>query len=406
MASPIATTNRYLAPDRDNLVCMSKCLWLLFVIRANLSIGWHCVTSRSRDNPIRLKESQAEDTLAGVPGQTIPVWIREGSARTRAGWIQHVNRPVVRKIALCSGLVLLLVFVVLGMPLAPSASVDGRFFGSLSQSTHSPSVARVPEGFSDAERLYARLLYRLYVIDATSRLNEPSLTGLSDHAFSAMIVAKILTEDATVYADQQPVGLQRELATIPPAFARRAFREWTEGTLYQGEISWGLANMTLPNALGSMGWWEENCRRLGHDLADVRTAYYSVRAWNPLEKWLLGWNEESSVIWEMQTGQGAVEILALSILHSASRARAYYERHGQPSHQVSAYAIALGIEAYGEEDTTLYRLSDWTSRGYYHDWVETVDDAAALLGLEINPPDDYLPYTDEEREILDRLPPG
>jgi hypothetical protein len=138
----------------------------------------------------------------------------------------------------------------------------------------------------------------------------------------------------------------------------------------------------------------------------VRTSYYAVEQWNWFAKLLLGRNEESVLIWEMQTGQGAVEILALAILRSADRARHYYAAMGQTEAVLSAYIIAMGVQAYSDSSDTLYLQKNWTSKGFYHDWVEVIDDAVEVFGLHLSTPDDYLPYTPDERRSLNTLPPG
>jgi hypothetical protein len=258
--------------------------------------------------------------------------------------------------------------------------------------------------FSASERFYARQLYRLYVHDAASRLNVPELSGMSDNAFASMIVAKLLIEDATIYADRQPIGLLRQLATLPPTAANRELRKWSEDAFYQGEISWGPANLAYPNAEAGLLWWESNAPELRHRVSDVRTAYYSIE--RSRSQSLAIWNGETDILWELQTGQGAVELLALSILRSADRARQYYRASGQPVHPLSAYSVAMGLQAYTATNDKLYRLENWTSKGFYYEWIDVMDNTARLLGMDLGIPDDYLPYTMEERELLDRLPPG
>ena len=261
-------------------------------------------------------------------------------------------------------------------------------------------------GFMPSEQFYGRELYRLYLHDTATRLNIPQLTGMSDDAFACLIAAKILTEEATVYSDQQPIGLVRQYATIPPALAGHSLRLWMEDALYDGEISWGPGNIAYPNAVAGLRWWRTHAALYGHRLSDVHTGYYAAGRGDPLSASLLGQTQETGLLWEMQTGQGAVEILALETLHSAYRARRYYALHGHPDHPLSAYTIAMGIEGYRLPAETLYELRSWTSKGYYYDWVRMMDNTSRLLGLRLSVPADYLPFTPQEQALLDTLPRG
>ena len=219
-----------------------------------------------------------------------------------------------------------------------------------------------------------------------------------------MVAAKFLFEDATIYADQQLAGVGRELVTLPLSFLHDRPRNWIENALFGGEISWGPANIPLPLAIQNLEWWEQNYKCFGLSFDDIHTDYYDARDdRNWLESWFWG-SEQTELTRELQTGEGAVHAVALAMLQSASRARQYWASIDEPAHELSAYTIALGVNAYTASDNTLYTVSGWTAKGAHWDWVEAIDDAANILGIgPLIVPTDYVPYTEEEKQKLDTL---
>ncbi len=260
-----------------------------------------------------------------------------------------------------------------------------------------------PSGHVGAlEKLYIKYLYESAIKDASRRLNMKGLTNLSNEAFAAMIAAKVLVEDATVFADFQPDGLFRQITTIPPTVMREPSRGWLEKHVFGGEISWGPANIPLPLELQNLKWWEENCNFLTYERSDLHTNYYDVRDRDALSKFF--WNERDQIIVELQTNAGAVEATALAIRQSTWRAEQFYGKKGDVWHPVSAYIIALGVNQFRERDETLYILSNWKAKGSQWDWTEAIAVAGEVLGLNLSIPRDYIPYTDAERQKLDTLP--
>ena len=299
------------------------------------------------------------------------------------------------KRSILAALLTCLAAATLATPLLPASLADPQVTPLSNQAEQSLNGS--DGGFWLAEQFYGRELYRLYLHDAAARLNIPQLTGMSDDAFACLIAAKILTEKATIYSDEQPIGLLRQYATIPPALVSHPDRLWLEDALYQGEISWGPGNIAYPNASASLRWWQRYAALYGDRVTDVHTGFYAAGRAE---------QQEAELEWEMQTGQGTVEILALETLHSAYRARRYYALNGHPDHPLSAYTVAMGIEGYRLPAETLYDLRNWTSKGYYYDWVRMMENTSHLLGLRLTIPDDYLPFTPEEQALLDRLPRG
>jgi RHS repeat-associated protein len=269
---------------------------------------------------------------------------------------------------------------------------------------NNPVNSTDPSGLiSEDEKNYIRELYDLYIKDIVARLNVPGLTNLSNDAFAAMIAAKILMEDATIYADNQPRGWARQLITLPLTYLRDGLRDFVEDTFFDGEISWGPANVPLDLAIGNFNWWEQNYACLGLEIDAVVTNYYTANNRNEEEIYLYG-SHDHEVIWELQTGEGAVNGVGLAILQAASRARNYWSSIGDPMHELSAYVIALGVDAYTENDASLYTVNGWTAKGAHWVWVEAIDDAADVLGIgALAVPTDYLPYTEEEKQKLDTL---
>ncbi|RLC74431.1 MAG: hypothetical protein DRJ03_31960 [Chloroflexi bacterium] len=298
-----------------------------------------------------------------------------------------------------------------------------------------------PSGFqSESEKFYIRLLYKLYLKDAAARLNVRSLTNLSDNAFVAMIAARILVEDATVFADRRRKGIERTYSDFITSYLPQPLRDKIEQQLYGGEISWGPANMRLDFVIGNLEWWEQNhselgSSELGHGSSrnDVRTWYYSWRD-SFLPDWLIG-SERTLMARELLTGEGTVNQMALAILRSSWQIKQYRERKYLESGgcvqtpELSAYMIAMGIrnfqyfhhfsQDYKTEDI-IFDPDNWTSRGMPWDWIEAMDDTAIALGFHLKRADprpsgpfegwhrvqsyDYLPYTKEEKDKLDSIP--
>ena len=264
---------------------------------------------------------------------------------------------------------------------------------------------------SEEEKWYMRHLYNNYIKDTVSRLHDQALTNLSDGAFAAMIAAKFLVEDATPYADSQPFGRERATKDIlmgsVPGWVAIAVQK-REGQ----EYSWGPANIPMSLADRYLAWWEETyaqCPRL----ENFQTEYYRARS--ELESDLLrGIFDPTSLIFlniyapyeqvaqELLTDKGAVEGMALAILESSDRARKYWRSIGQPSHELSAYTIALGVLSPKTQDDLLYPLDRWKTQGFAWDWVDTaVPWVANFLGLDLG---NFLKYTGEEKAKLDTLP--
>jgi RHS repeat-associated protein len=265
-----------------------------------------------------------------------------------------------------------------------------------------------PSGLvSESEKFYIRLLYRRHIKDAASRLNARSLTNLSDDAFAAMIAAKMLMEDATVYADQQPDGTMRQISTLPFTEFRDWSRDLAEQHIFGGEISWGPANIPLQLATQNLEWWEQNYSSFDFDFQDLPTYYYDARNRNWLGRWMFG-SEQRQLAFELQTNKGAVNQMALAILRSSHRAKAYWDRQvcPPPPRDLSAYVIAMGVIHFRENDATLYDLNNWRSKGSQWNWTEAIDDAGNVLGLNLAVPRDYIPYAQEEKQKLDTLDEG
>ncbi|MEJ5312589.1 MAG: RHS repeat-associated core domain-containing protein, partial [Anaerolineae bacterium] len=272
-----------------------------------------------------------------------------------------------------------------------------------------------PSGYqSETEKFYIRLLYNWYIESTAERLNVHSLTNMSNDAFATMIAAKILVEDATIYADQQPAGVLREIATMPVTILRPWLRDLLEREIFGGEISWGPANIPLPLAIQSLEWWEQHYSEFGLDFEDVSTYYYDARERGWLLRWLFG-NEENQLTFELQTGEGTVNQMALAILRTSWRIKEYYQRRHlasggcEPIPDLSTYMIAMGIINYHYPDDFIFELGNWKSKGFPWDWVEAMDGTADALDLHLTRGDqmtsyDYLPYTIEEKEKLDTLP--
>lgn len=261
-----------------------------------------------------------------------------------------------------------------------------------------------PSGYiSQSERDYIRYLHKLYIKDTTNRLNVPNLTNLSDNAFSAMITAKVLMEDATMFADQQPKGWQRQFGTIPPMFLRDWARDLAEQHVYGGEISWGPANIPLALAVPNLEWWEQNHTELGLDFEDLHTNYYDARDRNWLQRWFLG-SEQTALVKELQSDSGSVEGTALAMLQSSHRARQYWETRPCERRDLSAYTIAFGVIHFREQDETIYNINKWASGGSQLVWTEAIADAGEALDLHLTIPQDYIPYTQEEKQRLDSIP--
>ena len=267
---------------------------------------------------------------------------------------------------------------------------------------------------SEEEKWYMRYLYYNYVQDAVSRLHDQALTNLSDGAFAAMILAKFLVEDATPYADSQPLGQDRTnrdilMGSVPGWVA--ILVQQKEGRDY----SWGPSNIPMTLADRYLAWWEENyakCSRFN----SFETSYYDVRnetLFNMLNIFNYGrdpwpmFRPYEQVARELISDKGAVEGIALAILESSDRARKYWRSMGQPSHErsaeLSAYTIALGVlNPYPGDEPIIYTLSRWESKGFAWNWVvEAVPWVAKFLDLKL---DNFLMYTDEEKATLDQLP--
>ena len=254
-----------------------------------------------------------------------------------------------------------------------------------------------PSGrISKSEWLYINYLYACCIENATKRLNVPSLTNMSNKAFASMIAAKILVEDATIFANEQPLGVLKQIATIPTGDLPDWQRDLAEATVFRGEISWGPANIPFRLALPSLEWWEQNHSCLGLSLNALHTFYYDYRDAGWLAQVFIG-SEKTQLAYELQLDSGAVEGMALAILWSADRARSYWASIGQVYHQLSAYTVALGVlEPDRQKDAILYIPSNWSERGFAGNWVDALSETAVALGLSLSIPGDYLDYTDEE----------
>jgi hypothetical protein len=284
-----------------------------------------------------------------------------------------------------------------------------------------------PSGYqSELEKWYINRLYDWYIEDTASRLNVRSLTNLSDDAFAAMIAARILVEDATIFADRlwprpaegDPGGFLRQVSTLPVSVVRPWVRDWLEGLPgFGGEISWGPANMRLDFVMQNLQWWEQHHSDYNLNFGDVRTHYYNACERNWFVRWLIG-NEEIQLEWELQTGEGTVNQMALAILRTSSRIKDYYQRRHlasggcEPIPDLSAYMIAMGIRNYDQDDSFMFELDNWSTQGMPWDWVEAMNGTAEALGFslirgdQVAPGDyyDYLLYTAEEKEKLESIP--
>ncbi|MCP4525568.1 MAG: RHS repeat-associated core domain-containing protein [Aestuariibacter sp.] len=307
----------------------------------------------------------------------------------------------------------------------PGIPVDPLTLNPYVYALANPVLYSDPSGYqSDSETGYINRLYDRYIKDVANRLNVRNLTNMSDNAFAAMIAAKMLMEDATIYADQQPKGIGRELSTLPVTFLRDWAIYWVEQRPpFNGEISWGPANIPLPLAVQNLEWWEQMHLNLGLNFEDLTTYYYHARDYNWMMEWMLG-NEVNQLAFELQRDEGAVNQMALSILQSSLRAKQYYLKRSlssgsyltsreiqptifgcrEPIPELSAYAIAMGIIHFREDNKTLYEVSGWKSRGSPWNWVEAIDGTAKALDLDITRYVDYIPYTKEEENKLLTLP--
>ena len=266
---------------------------------------------------------------------------------------------------------------------------------------------------SEAEKGYILYLYLFHIKHTTERLNDRALTNLSDNAFAAMIAAKVLVEDATPVADDWVQGTLKYAASSGAAGLPDWQRDLVEQYLAGGEISFGPANIPLATAERGLRWWEQNhlnlpsrCQRF----ENIQTGYYDARdSW--LYRLIFG-SPREILAQELDSDSGAVQGMALALLESSSRARNYWTKIGQPSRQLSAYTIALGVlNPDSQLDSALYTPSRWTSKGFAWNWVEAADDTADLLkiaepGFQLSMPADFLPYTDEEKNILAGLREG
>ena len=300
----------------------------------------------------------------------------------------------------------------------PGISVEPLTLNPYVYALANPANFSDPSGYqSESEEFYIRLLYDWYIEGVADRLNVHSLTNLSNNAFATMIAARILVEDATIYADRQPTGVLRELATMPVTVLRPWVRDLLEQAIFGGEISWGPANMRLPFVIQNLEWWETAHLDLGLNFEDVHTYYYNARERNWFMRWLVG-NEENQLAFELQTGEGTVNQMALAILRTSSRIKEYYQRRylvsggSEPKPDLSAYMIAMGIRNYHYHDDFIFELDNWETQGMPWDWVEAMDETAEALGFALIRGDqvapgayyDYLPYTAEEKEKLESIP--
>jgi hypothetical protein len=309
----------------------------------------------------------------------------------------------------------------------PGTLVDPLTLNPYVYALASPVNYSDPSGYqSELEKWYINRLYDWYIEDTASRLNVRSLTNLSDDAFAALIAARFLAEDATIFADRlwprpeedDPGGFLRQFGTLPVSVVRPWVRDWLASLPgFDDEISWGPANMRLGFVIGNLQWWEQHHSDYGLSFGDVRTYYYNARERNWLAQWLFG-NEEIQLAWELQTSEGTVHQMSLAILRTSWRIKEYYQRRNlasggcEPIPDLSAYMIAMGIINYDYPDDFIFEISNWTSQGFPWVLVEALDGTAEALGFslvrgdQVAPGDyyDYLPYTTEEKEKLESIP--
>jgi RHS repeat-associated protein len=284
-------------------------------------------------------------------------------------------------------------------------------YNAYAYANQNPTRFRDPSGhISEGEKIFIRTVYDWYIKDTTERLNVRSLTNLSDNGFATMIAARIIVEDASIFAEDQPKGTGRQMATLPVSILKPHLRDELEKKAFGGEISWGPANMRLDFVTANLQWWEQHYSDYDLELEDVHTHYYSARERGAFLRWLLG-DEGVQLTWELQTAEGTADQMALAILRSSWRARQYFKTQSSCRYEppLSAYRIAIGIIHFRESDVTLYEPSSWTSKGFQWNWVEAMDDTAEVLGLKLTRGDDvhyydYFPYTLQEKKMLDTIP--
>lgn len=234
---------------------------------------------------------------------------------------------------------------------------------------------------------------------------------MNNEAFAMMIAAKYLIEDATAGSD--PADALDELgsyAAIQPTVRDAVSRV--------DEQSFGPANIPLRQAHLVAEFWQCSLPEIhGLLFSSFRTGYFAYQQGYYGSAIPAPYHLDTLVVMELNAwdASGAsvpsgtwYEWVAAAMLQSAYRASTFKERNNTStwkwarSSPISAYIIALGMNAYNETDKTLYDLCEWDSPGLSGNWADAIQSVKDNLGQEIGwmQHAQWLPYSGEEIQRL------